>query len=140
MIRLLLRVLLLAIAFTIATRGLGWWGVPLTAALWGAIPSFFPPFFHKRGEKNSSLSPKRRSNGEAVSASIAAGLAWAGLLVRDAAFGPLDALASHIGALFHAPPAALMIVTLLYPMVLAWSAAVVTGARRSTPTSPLPPK
>jgi hypothetical protein len=115
MIRIVLRVLLLTIAFTIATRVLGWWGVPLTAAAWGAI-----------------------SNGQAVSAAIAAGLAWAGLLMRDAAFGPLGTLASDIGALFHAPPAVLIVVTLLYPMILAWSAAVVTGAGRSTATSPRP--
>jgi hypothetical protein len=112
MIRVALRVLLLTIAFTIATRVVGWWGVPLTAALWGVL-----------------------STGDGASAAIAAGLAWAALLAHDAALGPLGTLASDIGGLFHASPVVLIVLTLLYPMLLAWSAAVVTGAGRSTATS-----
>ena len=115
MIRMALRVLLLTIAFTIATRVVGWWGVPLTAALWGVL-----------------------STGDGAPAAIAAGLAWAALLVHDAARGPLGMLASDIGGLFHTPPAVLIVLTLLYPMLLAWSAAVVIGAGKSRATSPRP--
>jgi hypothetical protein len=119
MIRTILRVLLLTIALSTATRVFGWWGVPLTAALWGVL-----------------------STGDGTSVAVAAGLAWAALLGHDAALGRLGMLASDIGRLFGLPPAVLIVLTLLYPMLLAWSAAVVsgavTGARKSRATSPHP--
>jgi hypothetical protein len=115
MIRMLVRVLMLGLAFAIATRVLGWWGVPLTAALWGVI-----------------------SGGDGALAAVAAALAWAALLARDAAFGPLGKLVSVLGGLFHAPPVLLIVVTLVFPAALAWSAAVVSGGGRSTRTSPRP--
>jgi hypothetical protein len=113
MMRALVRVALLAAAFFIATRVLGWWGVPLAAGLWGIV-----------------------SGGDGLPAAVGAALAWAALLARDAAFGPFGDLASTLGALFHAPPIVLIVLTLVFPMVLAWSAAVVSGAGRSTRTSP----
>jgi hypothetical protein len=121
--RTVLRVLLLGVAFAIATRVLGWWGIPVTAAAWGI------------------LSP----DGSGVAA-VGASLAWAGLLARDAAFGPLPTLASDLGTLFHAPGLAVVALTLIYPALLAWSAAiiggviggVIGGAGRSTLTSPRP--
>lgn len=114
LIRGLVRVLLLTLAFYIATRLAGWWAVPLTAVVWGWL-----------------------SDGDGRSAAIAACLAWAALLVRDAIFGPFSELADTLGALFHAPAALVVALTLVFPMLLAWSAAVVSGAvRRSRSTSP----
>jgi hypothetical protein len=115
-IRALVRVLLLGLAFALATRVLGWWGVPLTAALWGV------------------LSPDT----DGGVAALGACLGWAGLLYRDHTFGPIGTLASDLGTLFHLPPLVLFVLTLLFPAVLAWSAAVIGGAGRSTLTSPRP--
>ena len=114
MIRYFVRVLLLALAFYLATRLAGWWAVPVTAAVWGWL-----------------------SDGDGRSAAIAVCLAWAALLLRDAIFGPFGELADTLGALFHAPAALVVGLTLVFPMLLAWSAAVVSGAvRRSRSTSP----
>jgi len=115
MMRVLLRLVLLTLAFYLATQLAGWWAVPVTAAVWGAL-----------------------SWGDGLSAAIAACLAWAALLVRDAAFGPFGDLAATLGLLFHARPALVIALTLIFPMLLAWSAAVLSGAGRSRLTSPPP--
>jgi hypothetical protein len=104
-IRPLVRLILLTLIFAIATRIGGWWGVPVVAAAWGVV-----------------------SLGDGLGAAVAACLAWAALLVRDAAFGPFGDLAATLGALFHASPALVIALTLFFPMLLAWSAAVVGGA------------
>lgn len=116
MIRSCVRVLLLALAFVLATRVLGWWGVPLTALLWGA------------------LSPETDGGVAALGAS----LGWAFLLFRDHTFGPIGTLASDLSTLFHLPPLVLFALTLLFPAALAWSAAVIGGAGRSRLTLPRP--
>jgi hypothetical protein len=103
--RAALRFLLLTIAFLLATRVAGWWGVPLLALAWGA-----------------------RSGGDGWSASAAAVLAWAALLLRDAAFGPLGEVMLTLGAIVHVPPVLLVAATLVLPALLAASAAVVGGA------------
>jgi hypothetical protein len=115
MMRTVLRLLLLTIAFYLITQICGWWGVPLAAAVWGLL-----------------------SDGDGLPAAIAASAAWAALLVRDAAFGPLGDLAATLGGLFHVPPVVLVLLTVSFPALLAWSAAVVSGARRSTGTLPPP--
>jgi hypothetical protein len=115
MMRVALRLTLLTLAFGLATRVFGWWGVPLTAAGWGLL-----------------------SNGDGMTAAISVVLAWAALLLRDAAFGPFGDLATTLGQLFHAPPALVIALTLIFPALLAWSAAVVSGAGRNRPTSPPP--
>jgi hypothetical protein len=115
MMRAALRLALLSFAFVVATRALGWWGVPLAAAGWGFL-----------------------SDGHGLSAAASASLAWAALLVRDAAFGPFGDLAATLGQLFHAPPAMVIALTLIFPALLAWSAAVVSGAGKSRATSPPP--
>ena len=111
----LVRLVLLTLAFYLATRFGGWWAVPIIAAVWGAL-----------------------SWGDGLVAAIAVCIAWTALLARDAAFGPFGDLAATLGALFHARPALVIALTLIFPMLLAWSAAVVSGAGRSRLTS-LPP-
>lgn len=105
-VRALVRVLLLATAFALATFWFGWWTVPVVAAIWGVLA---------RGLRSGAL----------VSA-CAAGLAWGALLLWDASAGPVSELAATLGTLMHLPPIALPLATLVFPALLAWSATMVT--------------
>ena len=107
----MVRIAMLALAFALATVALGWWGVPIVGAVWGAIG---------RGRRRP-----------AVTAAVAALLGWAGLLLWSAARGPLLSLAAKLGATLMLPGAGLVVVTLLFATLLAWSAAaVVQGVAR----------
>jgi hypothetical protein len=100
---------LLAAALALATLVFGWWGVPLTAALWGALVRGRP--------------------GAAGAAAVGAAGAWGALLARAAlAAPPTASLAATLGGLLRVPAPALLAVTLLYPALLAWGAATVAGA------------
>lgn len=101
--RFLLRLVLLALAFVIATVLVGWWGVPLTGAAWGLL---------------ARLAPRC-----ALVASAAALLAWGGLLVWGAVRAPLAPLASTVGGALGVPGAALVLLTLAFAAMLAWAAA-----------------
>jgi hypothetical protein len=108
-LRGLLGFVVLTLAFAAATS-LGWWAVPATAALWGALlPSVRRP---------------------ALVAALAAALAWAGWLLVDgiSGSGAFGILATRLSILMHLPSVALVVLTLGFAAVLAWSAAVVAGA------------
>ena len=107
--RSLLAFLALTLAFA-ASTALGWWAVPATAALWGA------------------LRPSQRR--PALAAALAAALAWAGWLLVDAftGNGAFGVLAARLSALMSLPVVALVVLTLAFAAVLAWSAAAVSGA------------
>lgn len=105
--RTVLRAGILAVATALATLALGWSGVPLVGAAWGAMT--------------------RGARGAAAAAALGAALGWAALLVRDASRGPLRALLTSLGASLGVPGWALVALTLLLPAALAWSAAVVAG-------------
>jgi hypothetical protein len=96
-----LAVAILALLFAAGTRFLGWWSVPLIAVAYGIATS-----------------------GGAWVAALGAFLAWGGWLGYDAFQGPVGRLAALLGSIFHAPAAVLLIATLAYPMLLAWSAAM----------------
>lgn len=98
--------LLLAGAFALATW-LGWWAVPLVGLLWGGL-----------GPRVGA--PARWSAG-------AAALAWGGWLVVDRAVGGagFGALLDRLGGLLHLPSALLPVLTVLFAVLLAGSAAVV---------------
>lgn len=101
--------LVLTLAFAAATI-LGWWAVPATAALWGALlPSVRRP---------------------ALAAAVAAALAWVGWLLVDgiAGSGAFGVLTTRLSILMHLPAVALVVLTLAFAAVLAWSSAVVAGA------------
>lgn len=102
------RYVLLAEAFAVVTFGLGWWTVPLLAATWG--------FF--------SGDPNRARN-----VAFAAAGGWATLLALDAARGPVNVMADQLGTVMSIPPAALYVITLLFPALLALCAA--TMVRRN---------
>jgi len=108
--------LLLTEAFAVATYAVGWWGVPVLALICGL-----------------AVEPKAKPLGF-VSLCAAAG--WASLLLLDAARGPVGELARRFGGIMSVPPFILILVTLLFPALLAWSAASIGVAiRRMVPVS-----
>ncbi|MDO8500492.1 MAG: hypothetical protein Q7S20_01455 [Gemmatimonadaceae bacterium] len=100
--RNLVKALLLAEAFAVTTFGLGWWSVPIVAALWAAF----------------STDP-----GRARMAALCAAGGWATLLLLDAVRGPVGLMASQLGVVMHVPAGVLYVLTLVFPALLAWSAA-----------------
>jgi hypothetical protein len=95
-------------AFALGTR-LGWWAVPLVAALWGGL--------------------RPRVPAPAATAALAAAAAWGAWLLIDwwAGQGALGALATRLGGVMNLPPFLAILLTLMLPALLAWSAAALSG-------------
>ncbi len=108
----------LAVAFAAGTWLVAWWAVPALALVWGLAAG--------------------RMRGHAWRAAVAAAAAWLALLIVDAAGGPLLALGTLFGAVANVPSAVFFALTLLFPGVLAWSAAALGGSvwPRATPGQP----
>lgn len=98
-----LRVLLLAASFAIGTWVLGWWAMPLLAAIAGVL--------------------SRHARGQAMAAGAAAAVAWSLLLAWSAVRGSGWSFASQVGGAIGASGVALIILTLVFPALLAWLAA-----------------
>ncbi|HEU4566115.1 MAG TPA: hypothetical protein VFS05_15750 [Gemmatimonadaceae bacterium] len=113
-----LRIALLALALALATLVAGWWGVPVAAAAWGVMA---------RGRAAA-----------AREAALAAAIGWALLLAWQATRGPLGALASRLAGVFGVPTPALILITLLWGALLAWSAAAVARYAASIVRQPAP--
>ena len=98
---------LIGTALVVATLTwlLGWWGVVLAALGAGVV--------------------LRHRQGAAWLVGLAAVVAWAVLLAVDAIGGRFSVLASSIAGVMRVPVPALLLVTLLFGALLAWSAAVV---------------
>jgi hypothetical protein len=140
-------VLVLAIVMAVATAGLGWWGVPLAAALVAAASHARPGAIARPGRSCAG------------GAGLAAALGWGGLLAVAALGGArFGAVATALGRVLGAPPALAGVVTLALPALLAWSAAAVVegvlarlfagragpphgddGGDRRRPRAPVPP-
>jgi hypothetical protein len=97
-------IIVLAAAFYVGTWYVGWWSVFVIALAWGWL-----------------VGPPRRP---ALRAAIAAALAWMGFLAYDAVRGPAGRLARTLGAVMHLPPSVLVGVTVIFPVLLAWGAAM----------------
>lgn len=99
----------LVAAFALGTR-LGWWAVPVVAALWGGLRPQVP-------------SP-------AATAALAAAAAWGVWLLIDwqVGQGALGALTTRLGGVMNLPPFVAILLTLVLPALLAWSAAALSGA------------
>jgi hypothetical protein len=95
-------VLLVAGALVALTWLLGWWGVLLGAAIVGLV------FYEQRGGGWRTA--------------VAAALAWGLLLLIDAAGGPIGSLSRTLGGVMRMPGAVLVLLTLVFPAALAWSA------------------
>jgi hypothetical protein len=114
-------IVLLAAAVAIGglTWVVGWWGVIVAALVVGA------------------MWPARKRI--AWLAALAAVVAWSALLLADAAGGRLGVLAASVGGVMQLPAAALVVITLLFAALMAWSATVVGSevgrllARRARP-------
>ncbi len=108
--REIVKFLLLSEAFAVATFGLGWWSVPVVAGLWGIF----------------GVPASRR----APFAALCATFGWASLLALHTARGSIGVVSSQIGEVMRVPPEALFALTLLFPALLAWSAAALVSGLR----------
>ena len=102
--RFALRVLLLAASFAIGTWVLGWWAIPLFAAVGGLLA--------------------RHAPGQATAAGVAAAVAWGVLLAWSGLRGSVWSLASQVGGAVGVSGVLLVIFTLVFPALLAWLAAL----------------
>lgn len=102
----------LFVAFALGSAFVAWWTVPGVAGLWGAATDY-------------KSRPWR-------SAALTAAAAWALLLAVSGTRGPLLQLAGLVGATFGLPGIAVVLVALIFPALLAWSAAGLAAALRVT--------
>jgi hypothetical protein len=109
---------LLAEAFAVSTFAFGWWTVPALAALYSI----------------ASTNPKR-----ARTAGLCALAGWGTLLLLDFAKGPVAEMGHRLGGVMGLPSIVLYVLTLLFPALLAWSAArlipPLRGSSQSAPSS-----
>ena len=104
-------VLVISAAMGGLTWVLGWWGVAVAAAIVGFVFSEY--------------------GGGGWRVALAAALAWAVLLAADGAMGPFGTLGTTLAGVMKVPAAVLVLLTLIFPALLAWSAAtLVADARR----------
>jgi hypothetical protein len=108
-----------AAAVAALTWLLGWWGVVVAALLAGIL--------------------LRRRAGAAWLIALAAIVGWGALILVDMLGGRFSTLAASIAGVMRVPVPALLVVTLLFGALLAWSAAVVGSeagrVARSAPPS-----
>lgn len=109
-----LPLVLWAAVTALATGLLGWWTVPLVAALMVVVAAL----------AGSRLAAHVRGS-RAAGAGVAAALGWAGLVAWDALGPAFPAVRGILGRLFELPWPAVLAVTLALPALLAWCAAVI---------------
>ena len=100
-------ILFVAAAMAALTWLIGWWGVLVAALVIGYV--------------------FRAEGGGGWRIAVAAALAWSMLLAFDAVSGPVGVLGQRLGGVLRVPAVVLVLVTLLFPALLAWSAATVVG-------------
>jgi len=105
-VRFVLRVILLALSFGIGTWILGWWAVPLFAA----IAAFLAPNVPHQG----------------MAAALAAGVAWGTLLAWTAAEGSVWSFSRVAGGAMGVSGLTLILLTLAFPAAVAWAVTVIT--------------
>ena len=110
----MISVVLVAAATAFGTWVLGWWAVAIVAIVAGAV---------HRAEK-----------GRPWSVALGCLSGWALLMLIDAASGPMRSVATVVSGAMNIPSAALIVVTLLFPALIGWSAA--TLGALGGPTSP----
>ena len=111
MLRAIVKFVLLSEGFAVATYAFGWWAIPVVALICGLVMN--------------------REGRPIYCSTICAAAGWFSLLLLDAARGPLGEVASRFAGVMGFPPAALLITTLLFPALLAWSASSVGTAIRA---------
>ena len=103
--------LIVALVIACVTWFAGWWGVAVVALVAGAI--------------------YRREGGRPWRVALAASGGWAMLLLIDAIDGRFGHVATMIAGAMSLPAAALLLVTLLFPALIGWSAATIAGSLSS---------
>lgn len=106
--RVLLRIVLLAAVFAVATYAFSWWTVPILAAIWAVIA--------------------RETPAAARDAAVGAMVGWAALLAWAALTGPAWMLADQVGGVMKTPRVLLFAITLSFPALLAWAATAAVAA------------
>jgi hypothetical protein len=99
------RVVLLALSFGIGTWIVGWWAIPLFAAMAAVLARDVPR--------------------QAVAAALGAAVAWGALLTWSAIQGSVWSFARLAGGAMGVSGALLILMALVFPAALAWSAASV---------------
>ena len=107
-------VLVVAAMMAALTWLVGWWGVPLVACVVGVV-------HHRQG-------------GGGWRVALAAVLAWGALLAGDAVAGSFGAVAHAVGGVVRVPGPLLVLITLAFPALLAWSAATLAAEARRLAT------
>jgi hypothetical protein len=102
--------LALAAALALGTAVLGWWAVPALGAVWGLT------FTEGRGRV---LLP-----------AAAALVAWAGLLAWTGTRGPVLRVTEKVAGIFGIPAFTIVLLALVFPALLAGSAAGAAGGLR----------
>jgi hypothetical protein len=100
-----LAILLLAALLGAGTMLLGWWTVPVIAAVYALL-------------RRNALAP--------AEAMLAALIAWSALFVRVAQYSAFSTLLDRLGKVFPMPGAGVFALALVLVVLLAWSAARVT--------------
>lgn len=98
-------------ACTSAVTVVGWWLIPVLAAVWVRV---LP-----------------RGGARAVTCGLGAACGWALLLVWDAACGPAAAVGRRVGGVFQMPGWAFVALTLLFAALLGMTGAIAAGKSRS---------
>ncbi len=101
---------LAAAVMAVLTWLVGWWAVPLVAAFVGSLVYV--------------------REGVAWRMALAGAVAWALLLIVNATTGRLSVAATTLGGVLRVPGVVLVLITLAFPALLAWSAATVAIAVR----------
>lgn len=96
-----------ATGFALVTATGGWLTIPLTAAVWSALPT---------GERHRE-----------AKLALAAVLSWALLLLLSAREGDTRRLLAVLAGTLQVPAVSLIVLTLALPALLAWSASVIAG-------------
>ena len=97
-----------ATGFALVTATGGWFTIPLTAAVWSALPT---------AERHRE-----------IRLALAAVVSWSVLLLWNARQGDMSRLLAVLVGTLQVPPASLVVLTLAIPALLAWSASVIANA------------
>lgn len=101
------RVMVLAILMAAATYSVGWYSVPVLGALYALL---------------------LRKEHAAGDAALAALLGWGALLARVSAAPSFTTLLDRLGGIFPIPGTAVVALTLVLAVLLAWSSARIVSA------------
>ena len=105
--------LLVAAACAIGTAVLGWWAVPVVAAVGGYLMGHGRAF--------------------GIPAAAGAALAWGGILISYRLLGfPIDVFTRRLAGAMQLPPAGLITLTIVFPALLAGAAGVLGGRIRGS--------